>query len=219
MSICTSLKRPLSFDRLTVVYPVKHKQHPASSKPSIQSATSLPEDAIEVGVVVNAYGLTGQLKIVPHSSVSLSSSAMLCTRSWWLVKSGICYAEQATLRKVHSATVVVRLSGCINRDQALALCGATVYLRRVDFPTLLRNEYYWVDLIGLVVINESGDVLGQVVGLIDNSAHSIMRVEYNVTRLDQLTTKAERLIPFVGTYVKKVDLADRRIIVDWGVDY
>ena len=30
---------------------------------------------------------------------------------------------------------------------------------------------------------------------------------------------AERLIPFVAAYVDRVDLAGRRIEVDWGLDY
>jgi 16S rRNA processing protein RimM len=31
--------------------------------------------------------------------------------------------------------------------------------------------------------------------------------------------ETERLIPFVAAYVDEVDLAARRIVVDWGLDY
>ncbi|HZE92920.1 MAG TPA: ribosome maturation factor RimM, partial [Rhizobacter sp.] len=31
--------------------------------------------------------------------------------------------------------------------------------------------------------------------------------------------EAERLIPFVAAYIDDVNLAERRISVDWGLDY
>ena len=55
--------------------------------------------------------------------------------------------------------------------------------------------------------------------MIDNGVHSIMRVEYPATGKDGQPATAERLIPFVGVYVKAVDRAARRIVVDWEADY
>ncbi|OXH83908.1 ribosome maturation factor RimM, partial [Burkholderia multivorans] len=75
------------------------------------------------------------------------------------------------------------------------------------------------DLIGLDVVNEQSATLGKVVGMIDNGAHSIMRVEYPSVGKDGRPAAAERLIPFVGVYVKTVDQASRRIVVDWEADY
>jgi 16S rRNA processing protein RimM len=36
---------------------------------------------------------------------------------------------------------------------------------------------------------------------------------------DESDATAERLIPFVSAYVDRVDVAARRIEVDWGLDY
>jgi 16S rRNA processing protein RimM len=36
---------------------------------------------------------------------------------------------------------------------------------------------------------------------------------------DESDSTAERLIPFVAVYVDRVDMAARRIEVDWGLDY
>jgi len=91
---------------------------------------------------------------------------------------------------------------------------------RSDFPKLTGDdEFYWVDLIGLDVVNDADVALGQVAGMIDNGAHSIMRVEFPTTGKDGSPATGERLIPFVGVFVKSVDQAARRIVVDWGVDY
>ena len=53
-------------------------------------------------------------------------------------------------------------------------------------------------------------------GLIDTGPHSVLRVTSRGRRAGR---EAERLIPFVAAYVDDVDLAARRIRVDWGLDY
>src|SRR6185312_964760 len=114
----------------------------------------------------------------------------------------------------HSDSIVAQLSGTNNRDQALALKGWRVHVRRGDFPALGTDEFYWVDLIGLEVVNEAGVALGRVVDLIDNAAHAVLRIEYLSQGKEGQPVTGERLIPFVGVYVKTVDQAAKRIVVD-----
>jgi 16S rRNA processing protein RimM len=180
---------------------------------------ALPEDAVEVGAITDAYGVKGWLRIAPHAGGGSSGGALLRARMWWLAKGSERYQVRVTAAKVHSATVVAQLAGCSDRDAALALRGFTIRVRRTDFPPLEREEYYWVDLIGLAVVNEAGEALGTVGDLIDNGAHSVLRVEYAQPGKDGGPGVAERLIPFVDAYVKTVDQEAGRIVVDWGADY
>lgn len=129
------------------------------------------------------------------------------------------FSARIVQSKTHGDTVVAQPAGVGDRDAALALRGFRVFVRREDFPALAADEFYWVDLIGLDVVNEQSATLGKVVGMIDNGAHSIMRVEYPSVGKDGRPAAAERLIPFVGVYVKTVDQAARRIVVDWEADY
>lgn len=189
------------------------------------SATgALPDDLVEVGVVVDAYGVKGWVKIQPHAQDGHGGDAMVRARKWWIaarlpvvgapvggpagasgktpgrsagkpasaldgkgVGGGVATSSRdlphAPLRlvgvrdaKMHSGSVVAHLAGFADRDQALAAKGTTVHVRRADFPKLAQDEFYWVDLIGLAVVNTEGEALGEVVGLIDNGAHSVMRI-------------------------------------------
>lgn len=186
----------------------------------IESVENLPDDAIEVGAVVDAYGLKGWVKVVPHANAGRGSDAMLTAKRWWLVKGADRKSARCVQSKVHSDTIVAHLAGCDDRDEALALRGHSVHVSRSDFPKLNdEDEFYWVDLIGLDVVNEAGVALGQVADMIDNGAHSIMRIEYPATSKDGKPTTGERLIPFVGVYVKTVDQAAKKIVVDWDADY
>jgi 16S rRNA processing protein RimM len=104
----------------------------------------------------------------------------------------------------------------VDRAGAEALRGARLFVSRSSFPTAGQDEFYWVDLLGLAVFNRDGEHLGDVVGLIDTGPHSVLRVLHP----DAGTAEAdERLIPFVAAFVDSVSLPQRRISVDWGLDY
>ncbi|MFC0398699.1 ribosome maturation factor RimM [Paraburkholderia rhizosphaerae] len=192
-----------------------------------ESAESWPDDAVEVGAIVDAYGLKGWVKVAAHSSAGQGGDALLSAKRWWLLKTPPRGQQQAYERKsapvgqakVHADSVVAQLGGVAGRDAALLLRGYRVYVGRSDFPALAADEYYWVDLLGLDVVNEAGVELGKVADMIDNGAQSVLRIEYPATGKDGKPVTGERLIPFVGVYVKTVDQAAKRIIVDWEADY
>jgi 16S rRNA processing protein RimM len=76
------------------------------------------------------------------------------------------------------------------------------------------DEYYWVDLIGLEVVNREGIVLGVVRELLATGLQTVLVLSF------QHEGKAmERMIPFVSVYIDQVDLIARRIEVDWQPDY
>ena len=66
-----------------------------------------------------------------------------------------------------------------------------------QLPTAGDDEFYWVDLIGLDVVNRDGICLGQVEGLMDERPQTVLRV--------QRTQSPERLIPFVAAHIDHVD--------------
>lgn len=119
------------------------------------------------------------------------------------------------LAKDHGDVVVAQAHDVPDRSAAEALRGARVFVPRTSFPTAGPDEYYWVDLVGLAVVNRQGEALGEVVGLIDTGPHSVLRVAPA-----GVTDEAEqRLIPFVAAFIDAVSLPERRITVDWGLDY
>ena len=221
-------RAPASFGAF-VRKPVERNAAPAAAGQAsgIESVEALPDDAVEVGVIVDAYGLKGWVKVAAHASVGQGGQALTSAKRWWLVKAHVKGSDNGrelrsapvVAAKVHSDSVVAQLSGATDRDQALALKGWRVHVRRSDFPALAADEFYWVDLIGLEVVNESGVALGVVADLLDNGAHSVLRIEYPTQGKEGQPVTGERLIPFVGVYVKTVDQAAKRIVVDWEADY
>lgn len=171
-----------------------------------------PADKVLVGHVTGAYGIRGWVRIRPYSS---DADAMLHARTWWIDRP-VWRDIERLQAKCHGGDVVAQWMGVADRDAAEALRGTAVYIRRAHFPPLADEEFYWVDLIGLRVENLQGETLGVVAGLMDNGAHPIMRV---VAKEPQAGQEIERLIPFVDRFVQSVELTERRILVDWGMDF
>jgi 16S rRNA processing protein RimM len=191
----------------------------AAEQGDLEATDAWPDDAVEVGAVVDAYGLKGWVKIAAHADAGRGGDALLSARRWWLQRGADRRSARIVQAKTHGDSIVAHLAGIDDRDVAYAMRGFRLFVRREDFPALDADEFYWVDLIGLDVVNEQSVALGKVAGMIDNSVHSIMRVEYPSTGKDGKPATGERLIPFVGVYVKTVDQAARRIVVDWDADY
>ena len=171
-----------------------------------------PSDLVWVGHVLDAWRLDGSVKVAPYSN---DASAMLGAREWWLDVSGAMRSVDVIGAKTHSSTVTARFVGIVDRDAAEALKGARISIARKYFPVTADDEYYWVDLIGLEVVNGAGDALGSVADLMDNGAHQNLVVREAVE--DGKTI--ERVIPFVSAYVTNVDVPGRRVVVDWQKDY
>jgi 16S rRNA processing protein RimM len=191
---------------------------PAAQLPTGVEPVELPADAIEVGRIADAWGIKGWFKVLPHSA---SPEALFSSKRWYLQPSergAKTFSGTVLLRvreaKEHSDTIVASAHDVDDRGAAEALKGARIFVARSSFPTAGTDEYYWVDLIGLEVVNREGASLGTVRELLSTGPQTVLVIEYF-----EQGKVLERMIPFVSVYVDAVDLAARRITVDWQADY
>ncbi len=186
--------------------------------PELEPA-ELPDDAVEVGRILDAWGIQGWFKVQPYSA---SPEALFSCRRWWLqppergAKAAFSGTVALNIRqaRAHSDGLVASAADITDRDAALGLKGARIFIPRSAFPALAEGEYYWVDLIGLAVVNREGVVLGQVSDLLATGPQQVLVVGYQ-----DAGKPCERLIPFVDAYVDAVDLPAGQITVDWQPDY
>lgn len=182
----------------------------------------LPADAIEVGRIQDAWGIKGWFKVLPHSA---SPEALFSSKRWYLQPSergAKTFSGTVLLRvreaKEHADTIVATAQDIDDRTAAEALRGARIFIPRSSFPSAGTDEYYWIDLIGLEVVNRESQPLGRVIGLIDTGPHAVLRVlppgVDEPPKPDQ-----ERLIPFVDAFIDEVSLEAKQIRVDWGLDF
>lgn len=169
---------------------------------------SIPANLIDMGYIANAFGIQGWVKI--KTATEYSDSLDEYAQVYLKLKDGTILSKKIEKSFARDGVFHAKFAGINDRDAAFALKGTIVAVDREEFPDLDEDEFYWVDLIGLNVINVQGESLGIVKDLMETGANDVL-----VVKLEQ----EERLIPFVAQYVVKVDMQNKQIIVDWGLDY
>jgi 16S rRNA processing protein RimM len=199
----------------------------------------LPLDAIAVGRIIDAWGIKGWIKVAPYSTVP---EALFCSKRWFIQpKVGVSTAPSAKARaaaqpaviyvlpiaqaKEHTGSVVACSNEVPDRTAAERLKGAEIFVSRTSFPTPGKDEYYWVDLLGLDVHNREGEHLGQVSDLLHTGPQTVLVItkmmsvrsttEPPTSGAECKEKSIETLIPFVAVYIDTVDLPSKRITVDW----
>lgn len=155
-----------------------------------------------MGRVAGSYGVRGWVKVAPEPG---SQEDLAGAKEWWIGADAYRVGEA----RVHGLTVVGKLAGIETREQALALKGQAVAVRREALPEPEEGRYYLADLVGLEVVNEQGAALGVVTRTYSNGAHDVIEVAGDRTRL----------IPWVSAVVKQVDLLKKRVQVEWGAEW
>ena len=164
---------------------------------------------VVLGRLIGPYGVSGWMKLHPFGDDPQSWAKMPV---WWVAQEGEPWREMPLkAMRAHSNGLVVLLDGVSDRSGAEALKGTYIAAPREQLPVTASDEYYWGDLVGLKVINAQEEILGEVAGLIETGANDVLRV------LDE--DGIERLLPFVGTVVRKVDKRGGVIRVEWGSDW
>ncbi|TMG82505.1 MAG: 16S rRNA processing protein RimM [Betaproteobacteria bacterium] len=164
-----------------------------------------------MGRLAAPYGIEGWVKARAFTAVP---GALLEYDHWWLTRQERDDAWQmfrVLKSRLHADTVVAQLEGIAAREDAMTWRGALVGVPRDMLPRPVSGEYYRDELLGLGVVNRDGQALGRVAGFLESGAHPILQVDAPDGRA--------RLIPWVGAYIDAVDIAARRILVDWPLDF
>lgn len=161
------------------------------------------DDVVIVGSIGSPYGVRGWVHI---KSFTEPADNLMHYEPWLAKSQGRWQTRHPTQIKRHGAGLVAAFSGVSDRNQAMTLTGTNLAVVREALPEPEADEYYWRDLQGLVVFDQSGARLGKIVRLMDIGAHVVMVVTGE---------GPEILIPFVAQHVSRVDLAEGRVDVDW----
>ncbi|HEX9686244.1 MAG TPA: ribosome maturation factor RimM [Burkholderiales bacterium] len=159
-----------------------------------------------MGRIAAPFGVKGWVKVQPNTAAPRN---LLSYKTWWVGPDGGWQETAVADARVHGRTVLAKLEGFDDRDAAGALRGKTVAVPRAALPGTRSDEYYWADLIGLAVVNESARGLGRIVSILQTGANDVLVV----------SGERERLIPFIADVIRDVDLGAGVMRVEWDADY
>lgn len=182
---------------------------------------------MDVGRVLAPRGVQGEFRVRPHGG---SAEVLLACPRWFLQlapqpgpprlpaepAAGRVIALEVECLDGPGGGLSARAAAVTNRGAAERLQQAAIFIARSDFPALPPGQYYWVDLIGLRVVNREGVDLGAVRDLVETGPSQALVVAGEGS---PEVAARQRLIPFVPAWVDRVDLDAGRITVGWQPDY
>ena len=156
---------------------------------------------LEIGQIVNTFGIKGEVKVVPFTDD--------INRFDDLEKVYVKTKKESQLYKVenaryHKNMVLLKFEGINNPEDAELLKNSFLEVDREDAIPLEEGTYFIVDLIGLDVYTDDGKLLGKVEDIYNTGANDIYVVK------DELGKQI--LLPGIEDVIKEVKLEDRIIV-------
>lgn len=160
------------------------------------------QEFLEIGQIVNTFGIKGMVKVKPFTDD--------ITRFDNLEK---VYVETDRLKKqyeieevkYHKEMVLIKFKGIDKVEDAELLRNSYLKVNRHDEHELEEGTYYIVDLIGLEVYSDDGNLLGKVDDIFNNGSCDIYVVK------DELGKQI--LLPAISDVIKEINLNERKIVV------
>jgi 16S rRNA processing protein RimM len=161
------------------------------------------EEFIPIGKIVGAHGIHGNVKLLYFSRLK----AFPHTEFYLREPNGTFRCYRITHQIPLKGTLALTLEGIASRDEAQSLKGKLVFYPRKDFVHPRQDEYYWIDLIGMTVVEPSSAILGKIKGMMETGGTDVMEIEFE---------GREILIPFSYEWIEDISIKEKRLILREG---
>ena len=161
------------------------------------------DDCYQLGYVIKPHGLNGELQILldvdsPEEYSQLESVFVL--QGQQLVP---FFIESIAVR---GNKAIVAMEEIESVDDAKALKGSKLFLPLAALPELPDDEYYYHDLVGFVLRQSEGEIIGEIQSVLDAGAQDLLQVKH--------TTGKEVLVPLTDELIVKVDKAGKMLVMN-----
>ena len=166
-----------------------------------KSSAQVNEEPCEllIGEITAPQGLRGEVRVFPHTDFPDRFAA--------LTEIGVRRAgEPARVTAIDAVRVtgrriVLKLAGVDTLEDAESLRGAQLLIPRSQMVELGEDEYFHHQLLGLEVVSTAGESLGPITAIWPTGANDVYETPL-------------AMIPAVKEFVREVDLARGRIVVE-----
>lgn len=157
---------------------------------------------LEIGQIVNTFGIKGMVKIVPFTDNIERFDEL---KKVYIVDKKSRKEYEVEEVKYHKNMVLMKFKGIEKVEEAESLRNCYLEIDRKDAKQLEEDTYYIVDLIGLDVYTDEGKNLGKLDDVFNTGSNDIYVVK------DELGKQI--LLPAIKEVIKNVDLENKKITV------
>lgn len=169
----------------------------------------MKDQFVEMGYCAKPHGIKGQFQFHLHNTEDSSlveglRLKLVPTNDRSTLRAG---GEIFTLSKIQFGNkIIATLKEVDNRNQVEAMIPFTIFINREDFKELDEDEIYLSDLVGLLVKDEQGNPVGEVLKFYDNGAQTVLVVSKKLGGTLEL--------PFIDVFFPEVNLEEKFIVIN-----
>ncbi len=160
------------------------------------------QNLLEIGQIVNSYGIKGFLKVVPYTDDVTRYGNL---KTIYIEKNKKLEEKEIEEVKYHKNLVLLKLKGIDDIDETLQYKNCLIKIDRKDAVELPEDSYFIVDLIDMEVYTDEEKFLGKIVDVFPTGSNDVYVVK------DELGKQT--LLPAIGDVIKNVDVANKKMIV------
>ena len=153
-----------------------------------------------IGQIGKAHGVRGEMRVTPHTDEP--------ERFTWLERVYVGEKKRQPIvverARLHKDFVLLKLAGYDYRDQVDMLRNEWLLIPEEEAIPLAEDEYFLYQLMGLQVFRESGELLGDLVDIIETAANNVFVVQMAEQQL---------LLPDIEDVVREIDFENGRMTV------
>ena len=158
---------------------------------------------LKIGQIVNTHGVKGEIKIYPLTDDIRRFKKL----KYVLIKNGDEYVKLDVQGvKFVKDLPILKVSGIESMNDAEKYKNQYIYIDRDNAVKLPEDSYFIADLVGLKVMTDSNELLGQLSAVFPTGSNDV----YEVKKDDGTTF----LIPAIGEVILKVDIENGVMIVN-----
>lgn len=157
---------------------------------------------LEVGKIVNTFGIKGQVKVVPYTDYIERFGEL---KEVLIEKKNQLQSFQIEQVTYHKNMVILKLKGIETIEEAEKYRNCYLKIDRKNAKKLPEGTYFIADLIGLDVYTDEGTLLGKVDDIYNSGSSDIYVVK------DEMGKQV--LLPAIPEVLKDIDLEKEKIIV------
>ncbi len=157
---------------------------------------------LEIGQIVNSYGIKGEFKVVPFTDDITRFSKL---KTIYIEKNKKLEKMEIEEVRYHKNLVLLKLKGIDDINDTLKYKNCYIKIDRVDAVELPKNSYFIVDLIDMEVYTDKNEFLGKIVDVFPTGSNDVYVVKDDIGK--------QVLLPAIEEVIKNVDVANKKMVV------
>jgi len=160
------------------------------------------QNLLEIGQIVNSYGIKGFLKVVPYTDDVKRYEQL---KTIYIEKDKKLKEMEIEEVKYHKNLVLLKLKGIDDINQTLIYKNCYIKIDRENAVKLPENSYFIVDLIDMDVYSDEEKYLGKIVDVFPTGSNDVYVVKDEIGK--------QILLPAIKDVIKDVDVSSKKMKV------